>query len=67
MDKFKALSILKSIHQDMYGEWRIPHAYKKCEKEITLASGEQVMMVAEDAVYDFLNYVKELIEKGTGL
>lgn len=62
MDKHKALTILQNIHQDMYGEWRIPHHYKPCEKEIILANGEKTTLVAEDEVHDFIAYVKKLIE-----
>lgn len=62
MDKQKALSILQSIYKNHYGQWLIPHCPKYCEKEITLTNGEKAMQVMEDAVYDFLDYVKNLIE-----
>lgn len=62
MDKQKALSILDSIDQDLYGEWKIPHRYRHCKKEITLPNGEKGTIVVEDEVHDFLDYVKNLIE-----
>lgn len=63
MDKQKALSILQGIHQNRYGQWFIPHCPQHCEKEITLGNGEKAIQVMEDGVYDFLDYVKNLIEK----
>lgn len=62
MDKQEALVILKSIHQNFYGTWIIPHYPVSCEKEITLANGEKATLVMEDGIYDFLDYVKHLIE-----
>ena len=63
MDKQQALTILKSIYKNRYGQWIIPHCPQYCEKEITLGNGEKVTQVMEDGVYDFLDYVKNLIEK----
>ena len=63
MDKHKALAILQSIYKDIYGRWQIPHHIKYCEKEVILNNGEKATVVAEDEVYDFLAYIKELIEK----
>ncbi len=63
MDKQKALSILQSIYKNHYGQWLIPHCPQCCEKEITLMNGEKAIQVMEDAIYDFLDYVKKLIEK----
>lgn len=63
MDKQKALSILQSVQRDRYGQWLIPHYPQHCEKEITLGNGEKATQVMEDAVYDWLDYVKNLIEK----
>ena len=62
MDKQKALNILQSIHKDKYFDWKIPHCPKYCAKEITLMNGQKVTQVMEDEVYDFLEYVKNLIE-----
>lgn len=62
MNKQKALSILATIHQDIFGDWLIPHCPQYCEKEITLGNGEQAIQIMEDEVYDFLDYVKNLIE-----
>ena len=62
MDKQKALTILNSIYRDHYEEWRIPHYVQYCEKEITLPNGEQGTLVAEDGVWDFIDYVRKLIE-----
>lgn len=62
MDKHKALTILQSIHQDCYGQWIIPHNYRGCNKETTLANGEKAILLVEDEVHDFLYYVKKLIE-----
>lgn len=62
MDKQKALAIFQSIHQNCYGQWIIPHCPQHCEKEITLSNGEKAIQVMEDGVYDFLDYVKNLIE-----
>lgn len=63
MGKQKALTILQSIHQNCYGQWLIPHYPQHCEKEITLSNGEKAIQVMEDAVLDFIDYVKNLIEK----
>lgn len=63
MDKQKALAILQGIYQNHYGQWLIPHYPQHCEKEITLSNGEKAIQVMEDGVYDFLDYVKNLIEK----
>ena len=62
MDKNKALAILQSIHTDLCGNWQIPHCYKYCEREIILSNGEKATFAMEDEVYDFLEYVKNLIE-----
>ena len=62
MDKQKALTILQSIYQNHYGQWLIPHHPQHCKKEITLLNGEKATQVMEDGVYDFLDYVKNLIE-----
>lgn len=62
MNKQKALEILQSVHKDMYGEWRIPHKYKYCEREVTLSNGEKATFAMDDEVYDFIDYVKKLIE-----
>ena len=63
MDKQKASTILKSIYQNHYGQWIIPHCPQHCKKEITLSNGEKAIQVMEDGVDDFLDYVKNLIEK----
>lgn len=63
MDKQKALKILQSIHRDMYEQWIIPHHYERCYKKMTLPDGEEATLIVEDAVCDFLDYVKKLIEK----
>ena len=63
MDKQKALKILQSIHKDEYEQWVLPHHYQRCNKAITLPNGEDATLVVEDAVCDFLDYVKKLIEK----
>ena len=63
MDKQKALAIFKSIYKNCYGQWIIPHYPQYCEKEITLGNCEKAVQVMEDGVYDFLDYVKNLIEK----
>lgn len=62
MNKQKALAILQSIHKNCYEDWIIPHCPKYCNKEITLINGEKATLVMEDEVYDFLDYVKNLIE-----
>lgn len=62
MDKQKALKILESIYQNHYGQWLIPHWPEHCEKEVTLFGGEKATLLMEDAVSDFLIYVKNLIE-----
>ena len=62
MDKQKALTILQGIYKNHYGQWIIPHYPQYCEKEITLFNGEKATQVMEDGVYDFLGYVKNLIE-----
>lgn len=62
MDKQTALSILQSIYKNNYGQWIIPHYPQYCEKEITLTNGEKGTQAMEDAVYDFIDYVKQLIE-----
>lgn len=63
MTKSKALTILQSIYKDIYGRWQIPPHIKYCEKEVTLSNGEKATIVAEDEVYNFLDYIKILIEK----
>lgn len=63
MDKRMALSILTSIHQNLEGQWIIPHRYQYLEKEVTLSNGEKATLVVDDAVEDFLDYVEKLIEK----
>lgn len=63
MDKQKALTILQNIHQNCYGQWIIPHYPQHCEKEVMLQNGEKATQVMEDAVDDFLVYVKNLIEQ----
>ena len=62
MDKCKALAILQSIYKDISGEWRIPRKYKYCKREVTLSNGEKATFTMEDEVYDFITYVKKLIE-----
>ena len=62
MDKQKALTILQSIHQDRYLDWKIPHCPKYCNKEIILMDGQKVTQVMEDEVCDFLEYVENLIK-----
>ena len=62
MNKHKALLILDSISKDMYGEWKIPHWYKRCEREVTLSNGEKATLAVDDEVYEFIAYVKKLIE-----
>ena len=62
MNKSKALAILQSIRKDWYDNWQIPHCYKHCNREVTLSNGEKTTIVIEDEVYDFLEYVKKLIE-----
>lgn len=62
MNKQRALKILQSIHRDIYEQWIIPHDYQRCYKEITLPDGEIATQIVEDAVCDFLDYVKKLIE-----
>ena len=62
MNKQKALEILKSIHKDLCENWQIPPCYKYCEKEVILSNGEKTTIAIEDEVYDFLEYVKNLIE-----
>lgn len=63
MTKSEAMIILQSIHKDMYGRWQIPPHYQYCDKEVTLSNGEKAKLVVEDEIYDWLNYVKKLIEK----
>ena len=63
MNKNKALTILQSIHKDVYGNWIIPHSYKRIEREVILSNGEKATLVVEDEVYDFIEYVKTLIER----
>ena len=62
MNKNKALTILQSIHKDVRGNWTIPHSYKHVEREVILSNGEKATLVVEDDVYEFLDYVKKLIE-----
>lgn len=62
MNKQIALKILQSIHKDVYEQWVIPHHYQRCNKEIQLPNGEKGILVFEDAVNEFLVYVKNLIE-----
>lgn len=62
MNKQKALKILQGIHKNCYEDWIIPHHPQYCNKEVTLFNGEKVTQVMEDGVYDFLDYVKKLIE-----
>lgn len=63
MNKSRALQILKSIHQDIYNEWRIPHHYERSNREVVLSNGERATIVIDDEVNDFLDYIKKLIEK----
>lgn len=63
MDKHKALDILSSIRKDLCENWQIPHRYKYCNREVTLSNGEKTNLLVEDEVYDFLAYIKKLIEK----
>ena len=63
MTKQTALEILQSIRKDLCENWNIPHRYKSCNKEVILSNGEKVNLLVEDEVYDFLAYIKELIEK----
>lgn len=62
MDKQKASKILNSITKNCYEDWIIPHWPEPCTKVITLSDGTKAMQVMEDSVYDFLEYVKNLIE-----
>jgi hypothetical protein len=62
MNKNKALTILQSIHKDVCGNWTIPHSYKRVEREVILSNGEKATLAVEDDVYEFLDYVKKLIE-----
>ena len=62
MNKHQALAILQNIHKDVSGEWRIPHSYKVCQREVYLSNGEKATLAVEDEVYEFLDYVKKLIE-----
>ena len=62
MDKHTALEILKSIRKDLCENWNIPHRYKYCNREVSLSNGEKTNLLVEDEVYDFLEYVKKLIE-----
>ena len=62
MDKRTALTILEGVHKDYYEQWIIPHHYQSCKKEITLSDGNKAIILVEDAVYDFIDYVKKLIE-----
>lgn len=61
--KSEALIILQSIYKDIYGRWQIPHRYQYCDKEVSLSNGEKANLVVEDGVYDWLDYIKKLIEK----
>ena len=63
MDKHKALDILSSIRKDLCENWQIPHRYKYFNREVTLSNGEKANLLVEDEIYDFLAYIKELIEK----
>ena len=63
MTKLKALAILQSIHKDVYENWTIPHSYKRVEREVILSNGERATFAMDDDVYDFLDYIKKLIEK----
>ena len=62
MDKHKALAILQSIRKDLCENWQIPPCYKSCNREVTLSNGEKATLIVEDEVYDFLEYIKKLIE-----
>lgn len=62
MDKHRASAILQSIYKDIYGRWQIPHHPKYCNKEVTLSNGEKATVVVEDEVYEFLDYMKKLID-----
>lgn len=62
MNKEKALKILESITKNCYEDWIIPHHPEHCEEEITLPNGEKATIFMKDSVYDFLDYVKKLIE-----
>lgn len=59
----KALAIIDSICKDWAGNWRIPHYFKPCNDIVTLNNGEEAQRFQRDEVYDFLDYVKELIRK----
>ena len=59
----KALVIAESISKDWAGNWRIPHYFKPSDRIITLNNGEEVKESMTDEVYDFLDYIKELIRK----
>ena len=63
MDKHTALEILSSIRKDSCENWNIPHRYKYCNREVILSNGEKTNLLVEDEVYDFLVYIKKLIEK----
>lgn len=59
----KALIIAESIRKDFAGNWIIPHHYKPSDQSLILCTGEATMEVKMDEVYDFLDYIKELIRK----
>ena len=63
MDKSTALEILASIRKDLCENWNIPHRYKACNREVVLSNGEKTNLVVEDEVYDFIEYVRNLIER----
>ena len=62
MNKEKALKILESITKNCYEDWIIPHHPEYCGEEITLPNGKKATIFTKDSVYDFLAYVKKLIE-----
>lgn len=59
----KALAIVESICKDWAGNWRIPHHFKPCDDIIELNNGGEAKRFSKDEVYDFLEYIKELIIK----
>lgn len=64
MDKEQALQIAKSIGTDCYGNWRIPYSPVRCNRKgIDMITGEEVTILMEDAVPEWIDYVIQLIEE----
>ena len=63
IDPEKALIIAESIGKGWDGNWIIPHHYKPSDQSLILYTGDATMEVKMDEVYDFLDYIKELIRK----